>query len=777
MVKNLLCSIVLNSLLFLIIIDGNAQQRNCGTMNVLETKMEQDPTLSRKMNEIERVTRECIQRSRNNTSRVSGIITIPVVVHIIYQTDEQNISNAQIFSQMEVLNNDFRRTNGDANDTWSQATDTQIEFCMATIDPNGNTTDGITRKFADRSSWGTNDAMKRASQGGVDAWPTGSYLNMWVCNIGGGILGYAQFPGDDASTDGVVMSPQFFGTTGSAQPPFNGGRTTTHEVGHWLNLRHIWGDGGCSVDDFVGDTPTSDAPNYGCAAGHVSCNSTDMVQNYMDYSDDACMNLFTQGQTERMRALFDPDGFRASLLNSNACGGGGEEPVANCSDGIQNQGETGTDCGGPCAPCQVDCQANDVKITINFDNYPEENSWEITNAAGNVVASGGPYANEEDGGTLSIIECLNDGCYDFTIKDAFQDGICCSYGNGSYSVTANGNTIASGATFNEAETTNFCLGSSEPTCEDGIQNQNETGIDCGGPCTACPSCADGIQNQDETGIDCGGSCAPCPEGCQNNELNLTLNFDNYPEENSWEITNTSGEVVLSGGPYDNQPDGSSLNLTECLVDGCYSFVINDAYSDGMCCSFGNGSYVLSANGNTLASGGSFAASEISNFCFETGNEGNCSNQIINSEDFETGWGIWNDGGGDCYRNNYAPYASSGSYTIRIRDNSSSSYMTSDNINATNYEELTVEFSYFPVELEDGEDFWLQLSTDGGNTFTSLKTWIKGTDFENDKTYRESVIINQAFSATTKIRFRVDASVNNDRVYFDDVVISGCQLGN
>jgi len=124
-----------------------------------------------------------------------------------------------------------------------------------------------------------------------------------------------------------------------------------------------------------------------------------------------------------------------------------------------------------------------------------------------------------------------------------------------------------------------------------------------------------------------------------------------------------------------------------------------------------------------------------------------------------------------------PFASSGSYTIRLRDNSSSSIMTSDNINASNYEELKVEFSYYPLELEEGEDFLLQLSTDGGSTFTTIKTWAKGVDFENEMAYRESVTIDQAFSANTKIRFRLDASVNNDRVYFDDVEISGCGVGN
>jgi len=674
MVKNFWHSAFINCLLIMLTFGIQAQQRTCGTMDVLQRQMEQSPNLSQKMGEIERITQECIQRSRQNNERIEGVVTIPVVVHVIYQTDEQNISDAQILSQIEVLNKDFRRTNTDANDTWSQATDTQIEFCMATNDPDGNETNGINRKFVDRSSWGTNDAMKNASQGGVDAWPTNAYLNIWVCNIGGGILGYAQFPGGDIATDGVVISPQFFGTTGTAQPPFNGGRTTTHEVGHWLNLRHIWGDGACRVDDFVSDTPESDAANFGCATGHVSCGTTDMVQNYMDYSDDACMNLFTQGQKERMRALFDPDGFRTSLLSSTACNRRENSPIASsCNDGIQNQGETGIDCGGPCTDCVTECQANEVKLTINFDNYPEETSWEIVNTGGNVIASGGPYVGE-DASTLTITECLGNGCYDFTIKDVYADGICCSYGNGGYSLTANGNTLASGGTFSSAETTNFCLGSPELTCEDGIQNQEETGIDCGGPCAPCPSCTDGIQNQQETGIDCGGPCEPCLTGCPSNEIDIAINFDDYPEETSWDITNTEGEVLFSGGPYNNQPDASSLTLTECLNNGCYNFIINDVYSDGICCSYGNGSYTITANGNVLVSGGSFGASETGSFCFETANEDNCRYETINSEDFERSWGIWNDGGSDSYRNNYAPYASSGNYTIRIRDNSSSSFI-------------------------------------------------------------------------------------------------------
>ena len=490
-------------------------------MENLEYRKQLDPSLQKRMNDIEAFTQAKIQQMEGK-SISGGIITIPVVVHVIYSNANENISDAQILSQIQVLNDDFRRMNSDADNTWSQASDTQIQFCMATVDPNGNSTNGITRKSSSTTSWGTNDAMKKSSQGGVDPWDTSQYLNMWVCNIGGGILGYAQFPGGSAATDGVVMGPQYFGSKDGGSgfylsAPFDLGRTTTHEVGHFLNLRHIWGDGNCNADDFVTDTPTSDAANYGCAVGHVSCSSVDMVQNYMDYSDDSCMNLFTQGQTDRMRAILLPGGVRASLGASTKCEGGGTTPT--CSDGIQNGDETGVDCGGSsCAPCQTGCSDNQVNVSITFDNYPEETAWTLTNSNNQTVASGSYSTANPDGSTISEDLCLPDGCYTFTITDAYGDGICCSYGNGSYSVTDASGSLASGGSFASSEATNFCLGGAPaPTCTDGIQNGDETGVDCGGsscaPCVTPPTCTDGIQNGDETGVDCGGSsCAPCSTG-------------------------------------------------------------------------------------------------------------------------------------------------------------------------------------------------------------------------------------------------------------------------
>ncbi|WP_233131516.1 M43 family zinc metalloprotease, partial [Tenacibaculum holothuriorum] len=304
------------------------QKRTCYATEDLEHRKQQDPTLEKRMQEIERFTQKRVKEMQQYQGKVAGsIITIPVVVHVLYTNSSNNISNAQIMSQMTVLNNDFRRTNADRTNKWSQAADTQIEFKLATIDPNGNATTGITRKQVSKSTWLTDNSMKKSSQGGVNPWNTSEYLNMWIVDNltnsqGNSILGYAQFPGGAASTDGVVMADQYFGTTGTAQAPFNGGRTTTHEVGHFLNLRHIWGDGGCGVDDFVSDTPESDAPNYQCKTGHVSCGSEDMVQNYMDYSDDACMNLFTAGQKNRMRAVLEAGGARRSLALSDKFGSG-----------------------------------------------------------------------------------------------------------------------------------------------------------------------------------------------------------------------------------------------------------------------------------------------------------------------------------------------------------------------------------------------------------------------------------------------------------------------
>ncbi len=668
-------------------------QRNCGTMDYLQYEQQMDPERLQRLEAIEKHTREIL----NDPSRVtSDVIVIPVVVHVVYNTTAENISDAQILSQITVLNEDFRRLNSDADDIWPQAADSEIEFCMAIVDPNGNPTNGITRTFTTTTSFSTNNNVKFTASGGQDAWPANNYLNIWVCDLTGGLLGYAQFPGGNAATDGIVCDYAYFGTIGTATPPFHLGRTATHEVGHWLNLRHIWGDGGCSVDDFVTDTPVSDAPNYGCPIGHVSCGTVDMVQNYMDYTDDACMNIYTEGQKSRMRALFNPGGARFSILSSPGCGtslptcddgiqngnetgidcGGPDCPLCpTCFDGIQNGQETGIDCGGPnCLPCPtcfdgiqngqetgVDCGGPDcpscpcfgtlATLTLNFDITPGQTSWALVSTNGSTIASGGPYTSQAPNSSLVIEICIPDGCYNFTVFDSGNNGMCCRLGNGSYTlIDENSNVLASGAQFGASQTTNFCLdgnGGAEPTCNDGIQNGQETGVDCGGPdCPPCPvppSCDDGIQNGQETGLDCGGpDCPPCPvpptcdDGIQNGQetgldcggpdcppcpdecpfpVRLQINFDFAPAETSWNITDSNNEIVESGGPYVNQAPNSILIQDICLESGCYTFTIFDAGNNGLCCQAGRGSYQLTQeSGSLIAGGGIFGASQATAFC-------------------------------------------------------------------------------------------------------------------------------------------------------------------
>ena len=628
-----------------------AQVRNCGTMEHMQLEELLDPSRALKLQEIEEHAKQYLA---NPERAVNGVITIPVVVHVVYNTTAENVSDAQIQSQITVLNEDFRRLNADASNTpslfASVAADAEIQFCLASVDPSGNPTNGITRTPTSVTAFSTNDNVKFNSSGGKNAWPAGSYLNLWVCDISGGILGYAQFPGGAAATDGVVIDYAYFGTIGTATAPFNLGRTATHEVGHWLNLRHIWGDGNCSVDDFVSDTPTAGAPNYTGAPctfpGPNSCNSgagdqPDMFQNYMDYSDDGCMNLYTQGQKTRMRALFDTGGARASLLTSNGCG---TVSPPTCSDGIQNGDETGVDCGGSSCPACVCTNASPVTLTLVLDNYPSETTWNIKNSGGTTVASGGPYSTA--GATVTVPTTLAAGNYTFTINDSYGDGICCAYGNGSYTLRdANNTTLASGGAFGSSATTAFCIASGGST----------------------PTCSDGIQNGDETGIDCGGSCAPCNTGC------------------------------------------------------------------------------------TYAT--------------------------LNSNNFESGFGIWTDGGTDCARIASTTYANSGSYSIRLRDNTNTSVMTTGNLNLSAYQEITVDFSYITVSFDNSnEDFWLQISTNGGSTYTTVKDLNFSIDFLNGQRKNESVVISGPFTSTTRLRFRADASADDDQVYIDDVVISGCSGG-
>ncbi len=288
-------------------------RRSCGQSAVHAMLLEENPGLRQRIARIEKDTQSRIARGVALES-TPVTITIPVVVHVVFRTPRENISDAQILSQIEVLNRDFTATNPDRSTIpaiWKGlSVDSNIQFALAKKAPDGTATTGITRTQTTMAIFGQDNGVKSKARGGVNAWHTGKYLNIWVCTLGNNLLGYAQFPGMPKRTDGVVILNTAFGTTGTALPPFNGGRTAVHEVGHWLNLRHIWGDTeDCTGTDFVADTPNAKHPNRGSPTfPHISCSNGpngDMFMNYMDYVDDRAMVMFTAGQRARMRATLD----------------------------------------------------------------------------------------------------------------------------------------------------------------------------------------------------------------------------------------------------------------------------------------------------------------------------------------------------------------------------------------------------------------------------------------------------------------------------------------
>lgn len=316
---------------------------HCGFDDYRNHQIEKNPQYLDKWQSIEDFTQAYVKKHQEAGEKIADVITIPLVVHVVHTVNRpaSNVSEAKIQSQIEALNRDFRLMNADTNkvdpDFRHLMADIEIEFCLAKRDPDGLPTIGITRTETEAERFFVeSDEIKSSATGGKDPWPYDQYLNMWVCNnicsnFGGcGILGYATPPNfSTPETDGVVIQYNFFGSTQPVNSAFNRGRTAVHEIGHWLNLSHIWGNGAdnpnCTGDDMVDDTPQTSGPNFGCpAVAPNTCTDepidfVDMTENYMDYSNDACLNMFTTGQKLRMRAMLDEGGFRSSLLESLGC--------------------------------------------------------------------------------------------------------------------------------------------------------------------------------------------------------------------------------------------------------------------------------------------------------------------------------------------------------------------------------------------------------------------------------------------------------------------------
>jgi len=291
---------------------ATAQELNrCNANQFIKMQETKHPEVIQNRSTLNKLVNDQIQKNKTRNYKNSDpLITIPVVFHVLYHNTAENISLAQLQSQIDVLNEDYQRQNTDANNNWPQAANARIAFCLSSI----------TRTYTDSLSFSPfGFSMFDSNTGGADIWK--NYLNIYVCNLdlfANSVLGTAPFPGYYAAYDGVVLDFRVTGRQGNLIQNYDLGRTCTHEVGHWLDLEHVWGlgNGSCSTDDNISDTPNSAGAYDACYTGS-SCGSLDMSENFMDYHFDSCMNLFTQGQANRMIAAINI--YRTYLKNHNKC--------------------------------------------------------------------------------------------------------------------------------------------------------------------------------------------------------------------------------------------------------------------------------------------------------------------------------------------------------------------------------------------------------------------------------------------------------------------------
>lgn len=331
MMRNTLKALTM-SLGLLVTQSVGAQTNHCGYDELHQYYLANDPGYAARLQQIEILLQ---QNSSQGSTKQRTVITIPVVVHVVHNGEAigvgSNISEAQVLSQLEVLNEDYRFLNSDAglipSVFQSLATDMSIEFCLAVRDPDGAPFDGIERINGGQATWSMSQVETNLKP--TTIWDPSQYLNIWTLQLGGanaGTLGYSSKPGQDVDKDGVVVQYKYFGKVGNVTAPFNKGRTATHEIGHFFGLDHLWGLGepnvsACGDDDGIADTPVQEKANYSCPSfPSVSCSNGpngDMFMNYMDYVNDACMFMFTAGQKSRVDNFIGT--LRSDLASSSAC--------------------------------------------------------------------------------------------------------------------------------------------------------------------------------------------------------------------------------------------------------------------------------------------------------------------------------------------------------------------------------------------------------------------------------------------------------------------------
>ena len=508
------------------------------------------------------------KENRKNTPkglRQNAIITIPVVVHVIHNGNiigsEENIFDQQVISQIQVLNEDFRKKSETPGfNTNPVGADVEIEFALAKRDPSGISSNGINRVDLGQESWSTDEIdaiVKPQTQ-----WDPEKYFNIWVVKFtGNNLLGYAQFPNASglsgitpnegpANTDGVVIGYAFFGSSsyfpgGTYGTDYDKGRTASHEVGHWLGLRHIWGDdAGCDIDDFCADTPNAGDKNEGCPTGVDSCPTSpelDMIENYMDYTNDACMNIFTADQKTRMTTVMNNSTRRVSLKTSDALVPG----VTFANDASTMIVTLNINCSSNFSPVIKITNKGTSPLTQAFIQYGIDNqNLQTYNWTGNLA---------------------NNQSQDITLSS-----LTTTVGNHNFSSTIiSVNSTTDQNTSNNSSTVNFNI-------ENSLNYSSNT-------------------------------------------VNFSLQLDRYGTETTWKLTNTAGVILYEGGPYTNTAVAgplpalitTSFNLPS---NDCYTFSIFDSQDDGICCKYGAGSYVLNTpSGEVIASGDEFGASDTTKF--------------------------------------------------------------------------------------------------------------------------------------------------------------------
>lgn len=522
------------------------------------------------------VKKETEFRKSAKSKATKEIIKIPVVVHVIHNGEAigtaPNITDAQVQSQITVLNQDFRKMlNTPGYNNHPDGADIEIEFVLAKQDPNGNPTNGIDRVNMCATSWSDTDIDNIVKPATI--WDPEQYMNMWSVKFSNNkVLGYAQFPNnstlagiDDyeggALTDGVVSAYNYFGSSDFGTgflltAPYDKGRTMTHEVGHWLGLRHIWGDGkgdeeknifDCNASDYCADTPQVAWEHYDCDTSYDTCPEPgiDMTENYMDYTDDDCMNIFTLNQRDRIMAVINNSNRRENLKNSTK-----DDPITLYA----NDAEVKSDkdfCSAKITLCSSLPAPTNKKVTLT-----NRGTSALTSANLLYSIDGGTLQSQSWAGSLAQNQSTI-----VTLQNTASSGI----------LTVNIDTV--NGTTDERATNNSSTLAYEPL------NFNYT------------------------------------------NYIFTLQRDLWGSETEWDLKDGSGSIIYSGGPYNNSsilPELITQNWT-LASNQCYTFSINDSSSDGICCEGGNGYYNIktSDGSKTIKSGGSFVDNEITFFTTNT----------------------------------------------------------------------------------------------------------------------------------------------------------------